>query len=121
MSHGKAAHILRREMMFSLLCRLDENFCCRCGALIESSAEMSIEHMVPWESAPLPIEAFLDLDNVGFSHRSCNYAAAHRPNKKYESEAIRKIERGKRYRAGESWKRSVIKRREKRRREVCLL
>lgn len=115
MSHGKAANMLRRNMMFSLVRRLDENFCFRCGAMIDDAGDMSIEHKDSWERAEEPLAAFLDLENVAFSHRSCNYAAAHRPTKKYENAIIREREAAKRHRLTDGWKQTVARRREKRR------
>lgn len=76
MPHGTAANKLRKRIMFSLLVRLNENFCFKCGAEIESDNELSVEHKEPWEG--ISADLFWDLDNIAFSHLSCN--RPHRPN-----------------------------------------
>lgn len=43
MSFGKACHRLRKMVMFHLLVRLGENVCFRCGEIILSLDELSLE------------------------------------------------------------------------------
>ncbi len=81
MSHGTAANRLRKNILFDLICRLGLNFCHQCGTEIESAPNLSIEHKTPWLRADKPIDAFFDLDNIAFSHLSCNAGAATRVNK----------------------------------------
>lgn len=73
---GTASNKLRKHLMFSLARRLNEHFCFRCGVAIESANEFSIEHKEPWRSAANPIASFFDLQNIAFSHLSCNVTAA---------------------------------------------
>jgi hypothetical protein len=82
---GTAAHRLRQAVLFALVVKAGKNFCHRCGGEIVSAEEMSLDHVESWEGAADPIAAFFDVDNVGFSHRPCNYGAALRPNKIYAS------------------------------------
>jgi hypothetical protein len=75
MSYGTAANRMRKLLMFNLVCRLNENFCHRCGGEIETASAFSIEHTVPWESAVDPVAAFFDLEKIKFSHLRCNSGA----------------------------------------------
>ena len=72
MSHGSAVHQLRKRIMFAMIQRLDEDTCYRCGFKITNIKELSVEHKQPWQSAPNPIDAFFDLNNIAFSHLTCN-------------------------------------------------
>lgn len=76
MPHGTASNRLRKMIIFSLLKKLNENYCHQCGGEIESVKELSIEHKIPWLDSANPKELFFDLDNIGFSHLSCNAGAA---------------------------------------------
>jgi hypothetical protein len=80
-SHGTAGNRLRKLLLFSLVQETGRNVCFQCGEQILSADELSIEHKEPWMSAENPREAFFDLNNIAFSHLSCNVAAANRPNK----------------------------------------
>ena len=88
MSHGTAANRLRKMIMFSLVVCLKENVCYRCGGEILSEADLSIEHKKAWLQADNPLDCFFDLENVTFSHLSCNVAAAHQPRK--QTDEVRK-------------------------------
>ncbi len=86
MSHGTAANRLRKMILFSLVCRLSLNTCYQCGGEILSVDDLSIEHKEPWLRADDPVQCFFDLDNIAFSHLSCNCGAAFSVKKKYHSE-----------------------------------
>ncbi len=73
MPFGTACNRLRKRVMFTLLVRLGENVCFRCGNPILTADEMSIEHKQHWMSVAVTL--FWDLNNIGFSHRTCNTAA----------------------------------------------
>lgn len=79
MPHGTAAHRLRKNILFHLLERHGENVCARCGELILSVEELSIEHIKPWEG--ISAELFWDLKNIAFSHLHCNSGARRISNK----------------------------------------
>jgi hypothetical protein len=70
MSHGTAAHRLRKNILFSFAQRLNEDTCFKCHQRIESAEDLSIEHKLPWEGRST--ELFWDLDNIAFSHLKCN-------------------------------------------------
>ena len=83
MPMGTAAGRWRKAVMFDLVRRLGENICYRCGSEIASADVLSIEHKDAWERADDPVATFFSLENIGFSHLSCNIGAAFRPNKVY--------------------------------------
>ena len=73
-----AAHRLRKSILFNFAKRLDLNWCYQCGAEIENIARFTIEHKTPWLDSPNPKELFFDLNNIAFSHASCNYSVVRR-------------------------------------------
>ena len=73
---GTATHRLRKLIMFDLLQQLGQNMCVRCNRAIETVSDLSIEHLLPWLDSNDPINLFFNLDNIGFSHLSCNSGAA---------------------------------------------
>ena len=75
MAHGSANNILRKSILFSLVKRCGLDSCFQCGKLIEDIDEFSMDHKVPWLHSPNPAELFFDLDNLAFSHLSCNIRA----------------------------------------------
>lgn len=75
MSYGKASGILRKNILFSLVKKCNMNYCFQCGAEIETERELSIEHKIPYLDSENPVDLFFNLDNIAFSHLSCNVAA----------------------------------------------
>lgn len=73
---GTAMNKLKKELMFLLAQKCGMDICHRCGGLIASSKELSVEHIQPWLDSATPSELFFSLDNIAFSHLSCNVAAA---------------------------------------------
>jgi hypothetical protein len=67
---GTACGRLRKNILFHLLTRLNENVCFKCRQPIEMVEDLSIEHKLPWESRSA--ELFWDLNNIAFSHLRCN-------------------------------------------------
>ena len=80
MDPSTASNRLVKALLFSLGKKLDMQWCFHCGAQIDGYRDMSIEHKVPWLHSEDPADLYFDLDNIAFSHKSCNYAAA-RKNK----------------------------------------
>lgn len=78
---GTASGKLRKSIIFNLLVKTNQNVCFQCNKLIETEKELSIEHKVPYLDSEEPVKLFFDLDNIAFSHLSCNSAAS-RPNLK---------------------------------------
>ena len=81
MSYGTASGRLRKTILFTLLAMLDLNVCFQCGEVIEEERGLSIEHKIPWLDSKDPIKLFFNLNNIAFSHLSCNRAAARPHNK----------------------------------------
>jgi hypothetical protein len=85
MPQGTASNRLRKNIIFMLLKMQNLNFCHQCGAEIESVDDLSIEHKIPWLDSEDLIKLFFDLDNIAFSHHSCNSAAARHREIKHPS------------------------------------
>ena len=69
---GTASNRLRKSIIFMLLKKLNLNFCYQCGGEIESERDLSVEHKEGWIDSEDPMKLFFDLDNIAFSHLSCN-------------------------------------------------
>jgi len=115
-AHGTAQHRLRKSIMFMLVVETNKNICSHCKKIIDNIDHFSIEHISPWMSAEDPKESFYSLNNIAFSHLSCNSSAASKPYQKYFTkeerlEADRKKDR-KRY------GKMTIEQRRKRRRDI---
>ena len=76
MSVGTATHRLKKSLMLRLAQRCGMDWCCRCGERIDTEHELSVEHVKPWLDVDPSL--FWDLDNIAFSHLSCNIGAARR-------------------------------------------
>lgn len=55
--------------------------------------DFSIEHIEPWLDSEDPLGLYFDMDNVAFSHHSCNVGACRQPRKKYHTDEERKLAR----------------------------
>ena len=88
MDHGKARNILSRSIMFDFSKRLGLDVCFQCGKKIETLRELSIEHKTAWLDSDNPPKLYFDLNNIAFSHLSCNSAAG----AKYSSAKLTMIE-----------------------------
>jgi hypothetical protein len=76
MPFGTANNRLRKSLLYDYAKRCNEDFCFRCQVRIDSIEEFSIEHKVSWYYADNPEFAFFDLNNIAFSHISCNIRAS---------------------------------------------
>ncbi len=90
MAWGTANGKLRKMILFSLVCRLSLNLCYRCDSEILSIDDLSIEHKEPWSQADDPVQSFFDLNNIAFSHLSCNVNAGSEARKKWPNAQARK-------------------------------
>lgn len=85
---GTATNRLKKELMFVLAQRCGMDICFRCECKIETSFDLSVDHMDPWQSAAEPTARFFDVGNIAFSHKRCNSgAAAHPPRKHLTNES----------------------------------
>lgn len=80
MDPGTAQSQLKKSILFKLVQKCGDDICHHCKKKIETEDELSIEHKTPWLDSENPKELFFDLDNISFSHLSCNIKAA-RKNK----------------------------------------
>ena len=81
---GTAQARLRKKILFSFVCTNGLDICFRCGKQIYRIEQLSIEHKEAWLDSNDPIELFFDLDNIAFSHLSCNSSSRkvlHKGNK----------------------------------------
>ena len=79
MNPSTASGRLLKDLLFKFL--QDANHVChQCGKSM-TREDFSIEHKEPWLDSKDPLKLFFDLNNIAFSHKSCNMAAARKPNK----------------------------------------
>jgi len=76
MNPSTASNRLKKLLLYNFAKRLRINWCYQCGAEIKYASKMTVEHKTPWLDSSDPAGNFFDLDNIAFSHASCNYAAA---------------------------------------------
>lgn len=84
--YGTAMHRLRKAVMFQLVQQAKRDICYRCGLVIGSVDELTIEHKQEWEG--VSVELFWSLDNIAFSHARCN-----KPSR-FRQEQILRVQRG---------------------------
>lgn len=85
MNPSTAQGRLVKDILWNLLIKTNQNICCKCNK--EMSREtFSIEHIIPWLDSSDPVKLFFDLENIGFSHISCNIADIRRPTKELDRE-----------------------------------
>ena len=75
MAYGTAAHRLRKAIMWKYVCEAGDNICFQCKEEIKRIDDLSVEHKKPWLDSNDPIKLYFDLNNVTFSHLSCNCRA----------------------------------------------
>ena len=76
MDPSTASNRLKKNLLFEFAKRLDMHWCYQCGAEIEDCDKFTVEHKTPWLHSEDPKGLFFDIDNIAFSHKSCNYRAA---------------------------------------------
>ncbi len=91
---GTAANRLKKELLFKYIRKAGDNYCFQCGAEIETSDELSVEHKIPWLDSKDPIELFFNLENIAFSHLDCNVKAARPKKSKDEHGAQYRYQKG---------------------------
>ena len=92
MNPSTAQAKLLKDILFFFVNR-DEIKCFQCSGTL-TRENFSIEHKVPWLHSESPRELFFDLDNIRFSHLSCNYSAARRNYTKAEHGTNAKYQNG---------------------------
>jgi len=80
MDYGSARQKLVKNLLFTFAKRLSMDICYRCNKPIDNIDDFSIDHKKSWlHNSP---DLFFDVDNVSFSHCSCNYGASAETRKK---------------------------------------
>ena len=69
---------LRKMLLWKYILETNSNQCFQCGEYIKDIDRLSVEHKKPWLDSKTPIELFFDLENVAFSHLSCNIGSRNR-------------------------------------------
>lgn len=80
MDAGTAYYRLKQDVLWSLIVRCGLQRCYVCGEDM-CRKTFSIEHIKPWLHSETPVDLFWDMDNIAFSHVSCNYGRRRRPQK----------------------------------------
>jgi 5-methylcytosine-specific restriction endonuclease McrA len=70
MNFSTANNRLKKQVMFMLVKNAGLDICFRCNKQISSVTELSLEHKKSWSE---DVALFWDLDNISFSHQTCNY------------------------------------------------
>lgn len=70
MNYGAAQGRLYRLVLFTVVQKAGLDTCYRCGKKIKTARELSIDHKEPWYKSDPAL--FWDMNNIAFSHLSCN-------------------------------------------------
>ncbi|WP_414674526.1 HNH endonuclease [Luteibacter sp.] len=73
MNVSTAANRLRSDLLFAFI-KSAGHLCYRCGGELTRES-FSVEHIRPWIDSGNAVDLFFDLNNIAFSHQSCNYSA----------------------------------------------
>lgn len=76
MNPSTASNRLVKDLLWNFV-QKEGNECFHCKQPMDRST-FSIEHKTPWLDSETPIELFFDIDNISFSHLSCNASNARR-------------------------------------------
>lgn len=77
MNFSTANGRLVKDILFNLIIETGKNVCHHCGEPMTRDT-FSIEHKTPWLDSDDPIGLFFGMENIGYSHLSCNSSAARR-------------------------------------------
>jgi len=74
MHKSTATARLKKMILFELIKKAGMDRCHQCKLIIHDVSELSVEHIKPWLWRD--VNLFWDLNNIAFSHLSCNVMAA---------------------------------------------
>lgn len=80
MNPSTASSRLIKDILFKFINDLNLNTCFHCNTAMNRD-NFSIEHKTPWLDSTTPKQLFFDLDNISFSHLSCNVSHSRKPHK----------------------------------------
>lgn len=109
MNPTAARNRLLKNILFDLIKETKRDICFHCKKKL-SIEDFSIEHKIPWLDSKDPLKLYFDLDNISFSHFSCNSGNTSR--KKYntpEEKHAAKLKRWYAYKKTEAYKRKKRK------------
>jgi hypothetical protein len=90
MNPSTASGRLVKDVLWSLIVQTKQDVCCKCKQSMTRET-FSIEHVKPWLDSNDPVGLYFDLDNISFSHLSCNISDARKDtNSRIEHHAKRK-------------------------------
>jgi hypothetical protein len=75
MNPSTASGRLVKDILWNLIVQTKQDNCCKCNEQMTRET-FSIEHVKPWLDSDDPIGLYFDLNNISFSHLSCNVADA---------------------------------------------
>ena len=76
MNPSTASGRLVKDLLFNFI-ELSGNICYRCGKPMTRDT-FSIEHKKAWLDSDDPVKLYFDIENITYSHISCNSSAARR-------------------------------------------
>lgn len=71
MNPSTANHRLLKDILWRMVVDTGQDDCYVCQEKM-TREDFSIEHKEPWLDTDDPVERFFDVDNIAFSHLSCN-------------------------------------------------
>lgn len=80
MNPSTASHRLVKDLLWKFICDTGNNECYHCKKPMIRD-DFSIEHKIPWLDSEDPVGLFFSLENISFSHLSCNSSKSRVPNK----------------------------------------
>ena len=87
MNPSTASGRLVKDVLFKFVSEAGHK-CFQCGGGLTRET-FSLEHKTPWLHTDEPVKNYFDLDNIAFSHKSCNSSAARHPHKVYKNKTER--------------------------------
>jgi hypothetical protein len=82
MPFSKANYTLYRDIMYHLAIKSGLDLCVHCNKPL-SRDTFSVEHKISWQNSDNPVELFFSMDNIAFSHLSCNISVARKATRVY--------------------------------------
>jgi len=73
MNPSTASGRLVKDILWDLLVKTNQDSCCKCNKPMTRET-FSIEHLKPWLDSDDPVSLYFDLNNISFSHMSCNFS-----------------------------------------------
>lgn len=111
MNPSTARSRLIKDLLFNFVAQAGI-LCYRCNKELTKET-FSIEHKEPWLNSDNPKEKYFDLNNISYSHQSCNSQASVDDRKKYYTSEEKKTAKSERFK---KWWGSLGKEEQQRRR-----